>query len=192
MGSKMNESLITEQLEPFGLVVTAVAEGTDLRDESPAKITKLMEKNRVVVFRGFALMGEEFPAFSASFGEVLEFDFGVVNELKTTPGAKNYLYTNREVPFHWDGAFIGRKPSFIFFQCDEAPASDTGGETLFTDTTLMLGLATPDLAAKWRGMNITYSTDKIVHYGGSFLSPVVTRNAAGNNDVIRYANLSQS
>ena len=35
--------------------------------------------------------------------------------MKVDQQAQNYLYTNRSVPFHWDGAFAGRVPRYIFF-----------------------------------------------------------------------------
>ncbi len=154
-----------DQLEPFGIIVRSEVEGSQLRDVPSAEIQRVIAENRVVVFRGFALLcGEEFPEFCSQFGEVLEFDFGVVNELQRVPDAKNYLYAAADVPFHWDGAFIGRVPKFIFFHCDYAPES--GGETVFTDTTVVLRTAPPELVDKWRGIEITYTTEKVVHYGG--------------------------
>ncbi len=118
---------------------------------------------------------------------MLEFDFGVVNELKPSADAKNYLYTNSEVPFHWDGAFIGRVPSFIFFHCDHAPPSGAGGETLFADTTRILSTAPPSTVDAWLGVEITYSTEKIVHYGGSFTAPMIASHPVTSEKVLRFA-----
>ena len=176
------------QLEPFGIVVESVEKCADVTVMEPIEIRDLVVANRVVVFRGFERLDvDAFPQFCSRFGKVLEFDFGVVNELRASPDATNYLYTNAEVPFHWDGAFIGKIPRYIFFHCDDAPASGSGGETLFTDTTLMLKAAPAEKLAKWREIEITYSTDKVVHYGGSFSSAMIGTHPDGDERVIRYA-----
>lgn len=182
------ENYKIDQLEPFGIVVRSNVVGSALGSLSLDTIRDIVTQSRVVVFRGFArLEGDDFPAFCSNFGEVLEFDFGVVNELSTRTDTKNYLYTNRDVPFHWDGAFIGRIPSLIFFHCDEAPEAGSGGETLFTDTSLMLEAASTEIRAKWESINITYTTEKIVHYGGSFSSPMIMSDPRTGKAVIRYA-----
>ena len=81
-----------------------------------------VDAHRVVVLRGFApLAGPALPEFCQSLGELLEWEFGAVNDLRIKSDTRNYLYTNREVPFHWDGAFIDRAPHYIFFHCDVAP-----------------------------------------------------------------------
>lgn len=178
----------TDQLKPFGVIVEAVEPGSNITQITTDEIRDLVATNRIIVFRGFkALIADEFPRFCSRFGSVLEFDFGVVNELKTSPDAKNYLYTNAAVPFHWDGAFIGKIPSYIFFHCDEAPIAGHGGETLFADTTLMLKSASNEIRTKWSSIEIEYSTEKVVHYGGSFTSPMIANHPKGGAQIIRYA-----
>lgn len=176
-----------EQLSPFGVVVTAVHAGSDLHSCPTEKIVRLIDDCHVVVFRRFArLEGDALPEFCERLGTLAEFDFGYVNELQSAPDAKNYLYTNRSVPFHWDGAFVGRVPHYIFFHCDLAPLPDAGGETFFTDTTLMLKHADAATRQKWDQIEITYSTDKIVHYGGEFSARMISELEDGR-EVIRFA-----
>ncbi|MEQ1922962.1 MAG: TauD/TfdA family dioxygenase [Pyrinomonadaceae bacterium] len=177
---------IIAPLDPFGAIVRPPDRGESI-DGAVDAILDLISKYRLVVFRGFALLdGEAFPEFCQGFGEAQEWDFGVINTLRCSPDAKNYLYTNREVPFHWDGAFVGQIPSFIIFHCDAAPDPASGGETLFSDTTLMLGCAPSEMRERWRAITITYTTEKIVHYGGTFTSPLIGRDAS-ECEVIRYA-----
>lgn len=177
-----------ETLEPFGVVVTAARGGADAREIPASLFEEWVGRGGVVLARGFApLAGDALPLFGRRFGEVLEWDFGEVNDLRVRAGAKNYLYTNREVPFHWDGAFVGRVPRYIIFQCESAPAPGAGGETLFCDTRRLLELAAPEVRETWGRINVTYTTEKVVHYGGTFTSPLLATHPVGGGPVLRYA-----
>ena len=46
---------------------------------------------------------------------LLEWDFGPIMEMKFSASAKNYLFSEEEVPFHWDGAFLKEPKYLIFF-----------------------------------------------------------------------------
>ena len=173
--------------EPFGLIVTSDRQGTDLRTISISELKEWVDKHRVVVLRGFAsLEGAALPEFCQSLGELLNWEFGAVNDLRIKSDARNYLYTNREVPFHWDGAFIGRAPHYIFFHCDVAPSRGSG-ETLFCDTIRLLELTPSEQLENWERIVITYTTEKVVHYGGTFASPMITRHPTSEEKVLRFA-----
>lgn len=177
-----------DQLKPFGLVVAAKQAGTDLRTIPVPVFKQWVDDHRVVILRGFAALVEaELPEFCQRLGDLLEWDFGAVNNLQVQAQAQNYLYTNRAVPFHWDGAFIGRVPRYIFFHCDSAPAIGSGGETLFCDTIRLLERAPAERRDIWRRIAITYSTEKIVHYGGVFTSPMICRQPHTGAEVLRFA-----
>lgn len=181
-------SWIETRLTPFGLCIEAVVPGLSLDTIPAGALTAWTDTHRLILLRGFApLPGDDLPHFCQRLGPLLDWSFGSVNELKVQPDAKNYLFTNRAVPFHWDGAFAGRIPHYIFFSCEQAPAEDEGGETLFTDTTQMLGRAPDDLRQTWSGITITYSTEKLTHYGGSFTSPLLARHPNTGEEVLRYA-----
>jgi alpha-ketoglutarate-dependent taurine dioxygenase len=172
---------------PFGLAVSA-ERMTALAEISGAQIADLVNGHRLVVLRNISTpTDEEMVGFAKSLGEVLEWEFGAINELKVDPSAKNYLYTESAVPFHWDGAFLGRIPRFIFFHCTIAPATDSGGETIFCDTTKVLGNVAQDELVSWRNISIKYSTEKIVHYGGEFKSPLLDKHPETGAEIIRYA-----
>jgi alpha-ketoglutarate-dependent taurine dioxygenase len=176
-----------KQLSPFGCVVNAPRVGASVQAFPEEDLKRLVDKHRVVVLREFApLVGDALPEYCATLGTIAEFDFGSVNKLEISPAATNYLYTNSEVPFHWDGAFIGQIPHYIFFHCDAAPQPGSGGETLFTDTTLMLEHADRRNRDMWDKIDITYTTQKIVHYGGEFSSRMVDLSPTGL-EVIRFA-----
>jgi alpha-ketoglutarate-dependent taurine dioxygenase len=176
----------SDPIDPFGIIVSPAESGVDPRDLPVESLHNWATGHRVVVLREFApLEGDAFVAFAAALGEILEWEFGSVNELRVKDGVNNYLYTTHEVPFHWDGAFVGRVPRYIVFQCDAAPAS--GGETLFSDTTRVLADAPPEVVELWSRASITYSTDKVVHYGGSFTSSVLSRHPITGERTLRFA-----
>lgn len=183
-------SLNFEQLQllwPFGLTVRAVEPGAGVKLVA-SRLKAWVDEHRFVVLKGFApLNGPALPDFCRSLGELLEWEFGAVNNLRVDPDTKNYLYTNRAVPFHWDGAFLPRSPHYIFFHCDVAPDPELGGETLFCDTVRLLDHAPLDLQKLWAKVVITYTTEKIVHYGGTFSSPLLASHPTLDVRVLRYA-----
>jgi alpha-ketoglutarate-dependent taurine dioxygenase len=179
---------ILGRLSPFGATVNSGAKDANLYDIPISTLKKWVDQHRVVVLRGFApLTGNMLPEFCQRLGELLDWDFGVVNELRVQENSKNYLYTNHAVPFHWDGAFVGRIPHNIFFHCDVAPPANSGGETLFCDTIRLLDKATVEEQERWAGITITYSTQKVVHYGGSFTSSMIVRHPISGERILRFA-----
>jgi alpha-ketoglutarate-dependent taurine dioxygenase len=180
--------LTKTELSPFGLILTSETAGQPLAGLLISDLKGQIEEHRVVVLRGFAgLSGDAFPEYCRQFGEILEWEFGMVNHLQVKDEARNYLYTNHAVPFHWDGAFLPQAPHYIIFHCDDAPDPDSGGETLFCDTTLILDSATTEQQELWRGIEITYTTEKVVHYGGTFTSPMVAKHPFKDQLVLRFA-----
>jgi alpha-ketoglutarate-dependent taurine dioxygenase len=175
-------------LAPFGLLVESTTPGAGLGTVPPATMNGWADTHRLIVLRGFApLPGDDLPHFCETLGPLLDWSFGSVNELKVQADAKNYLFTNRAVPFHWDGAFVGRIPHLIFFACEEAPGEDDGGETLFCDTVRLLSRVSEAQHKIWEGVSITYSTEKLTHYGGSFMSPLLAKHPITGEEVVRYA-----
>jgi alpha-ketoglutarate-dependent taurine dioxygenase len=178
----------TQVLSPFGFEVVATAPGDPLAGLSPGDLHAQAAEHRLLVLRGFAAPSDdEMMAFCGRLGTILEWEFGSVNELQARPDAKNYLYTNREVPFHWDGAFAGKVPHYIFFHCRVAPPPDSGGETTFTDTPRLLQRISAAERQCWEQVLITYSTDKVVHYGGSFTAALLSRHPISGETVLRFA-----
>jgi alpha-ketoglutarate-dependent taurine dioxygenase len=176
------------RLEPFGVEVRPARAGAALEDVPAAALEAWVLEHRVAVLRGFAeLPDAALPAYCRRLGEVLEWEFGAVNDLRVREDAKNYIYTSREVPFHWDGAFAGKVPSFIFFACVEAPPPGTGGETTFADAVRLVAAAPAERRAVWEKVAITYATEKVVHYGGTFTAPLLGRHPRTGAMTLRFA-----
>jgi len=188
MLKEQTECWTLERLSPFGLLISARKPGDHLQIIPVTQLKKWIAKYRVVVLRGFAqVAGDDLPGCCENLGEILEWDFGAVNELTVKENTKNYLFTHHAVPFHWDGAFTGRIPHYIFFHCETAPPAGSGGETLFCDTTLLLKEAPPEKLKEWEQVEITYTTEKIVHYGGTFTAPMIDWHPRSGEEILRYA-----
>jgi alpha-ketoglutarate-dependent taurine dioxygenase len=178
----------TRARAPFGLEVTAAAATATSAEIAVPLLKDWIAKDRFVLLRGFApLSTEDMMRLARTLGEPLEWEFGAVNELVAKPDAKNYIYTTGAVPFHWDGAFVGKIPHYILFSCEVAPPGDSGGETIFCDGARLLSAATPQQRALWKTTSITYSTDKVVHYGGSFTSPMIVHHPTSGEEILRFA-----
>lgn len=128
----------------------------------------------------------DFIDFAQGIGETLAWDFGVVNELIVDENAKNYLYSNEEVPFHWDGAFY-HEPGILLFHCVKAADLRSGGETLFTDTSAIYRDQSQAILKEWENIIIKYCTEKIVHYGGQVERELIARHPVTNEFILRYA-----
>ena len=176
----------TERLQPFGLVVTVPA-GTPWSALDPAALHAWTAEHRVLVVRGVAPPAKrDLPAAARTLGPLLAFSFGAVNELRPEPDARNYLYTTREVPLHWDGAFLGEIPRYLFFHCVAAPEVQ-GGETIFVDTTRVWAGASEETRDVWRQLRFVYETEKLAHYGGHFEARVVAQHPYTHETVLRFA-----
>jgi alpha-ketoglutarate-dependent taurine dioxygenase len=173
-------------LRPFGLQIDALSPGQGLAALPGPRLRALVEESGLLVLRGFApLSREAFVAYAATLGELYAWETGVVLELVAHAEPKNYLFATGSVPLHWDGAFRETAPSFQFFQCLRAPHPGTGGETQFCDTRRVLARASPRERALWEDVAITYSTDKVAHYGGTFTARLVSLHPRSGRPTLR-------
>ncbi|SDY96624.1 TauD/TfdA family dioxygenase [Hymenobacter psychrophilus] len=173
---------------PFGLLVRADFPGQTIAGISAAQLTEWVQAHRILIFRGFELFDKTpFALYAQQLGEPLQWPFGAINELKVKADAKNYLYTPSAVPLHWDGAFIGRIPYLIFFQCVKAPRAEDRGGTTFADTGRALARATAAQRARWAKATLRYRTEKIVHYGGTLTQRLLQAHPVTGEPTLRFA-----
>ena len=177
-----------EPQAPFGLLVQADHPGQTIAGIAADQIMDWVRAHRILIFRGFELFDKQgFALYAQQLGEPLQWPFGAINELKVKPDAKNYLYTPSAVPLHWDGAFIGRIPYLIFFQCLKAPRAEDRGGTTFADTSRVLARATAPQRARWAQATLRYSTEKIVHYGGTITQRLLQPHPVTSEETMRFA-----
>lgn len=186
-GSTENLKLKHTPLRPFGRIIEAAGGDARIEDIPVETIARWTVESRVLVLRGFKLLPtQEFADYCRQWGEVLKWEPGEVVDLVVEDNPKNYLFDSGDVPFHWDGAFVEADPRYFFFQClDVTPG--VGGETVFSDTSRVYRDADDELRERWSRISMTYSTDKVVHYGGEVTERLVSQHPATGLPVLRFA-----
>jgi alpha-ketoglutarate-dependent taurine dioxygenase len=175
----------TKPFTPFGVELHP-HDSADLFSLDAAWIARTTIDQRLLLLRGFeSLAQQDFVKFAQRLGDLLEWNFGYVLDLRIHSEPKNYLFTEGNVPYHWDGAFAKVVPRFQVFQCLEA--SGEGGETTFCDTTALLAQAAPEDVKLWSGISISYQTDKKAHYGGSIKQALIGSHPITGAPTIRFA-----
>lgn len=178
----------TSPLQPFGLLVESTDGQGNIAELSNAQLMDWLDEYQLLIFRGFRRMeNQEFALFGQRMGEPLQWPFGTVNDLKVNPEAENYIFTNNAVPMHWDGAFTNRAPHVILFQCIKAPSGDNLGGTTFCHTGKILEDLPESIRSQWAHVNVTYTTEKIAHYGGSVTQAIIDEHPLSGHPVLRYA-----
>jgi alpha-ketoglutarate-dependent taurine dioxygenase len=182
----LTEKLEHTQLRPFGRILSAPG-GAQITDVPVRTLMRWTEESRVLVLRGFQLLEkQDFADYCRRWGEVLKWDSGEVIDLVVEENPDNYLFASGDVPFHWDGAFVKDNPRFFFLQCLDG-AADAGGETVFSDTTAVYRDADQELRRRWDQISITYTTEKVTHYGGEVTEKLVSRHPSTGVPVLRFA-----
>lgn len=177
----------TAPLEPFGLVVH-LEDGMALGDLDPSRLLAWVDEHRVVLLRGLRPASKpELVAAARRLGPLQPWSFGAVHEVRPKPDANNYLYTRRAVPLHWDGAFAGRAPRLLLFQCLETPPPGAGGETVFVDTTRVVARADAATRDVWRSLVFAYEAERVAHYGGRFEARALDVHPGLHEPVLRFA-----
>jgi alpha-ketoglutarate-dependent taurine dioxygenase len=165
----------THRLDPFGLLISARTDGTDLRSYPPEKLRSLTREHRILVLRGFLNLSTaaELDAYARGFGTPMLWPFGTVLELVEHDDPADSVFSNGFLPFHWDGMYVSHIPEFQVFHCVTAPGTGDGGRTVFADTTRVLADATPEQRRAWQAITITYRIEQAAHYGGEVRSPLI-------------------
>ncbi len=116
--------------------------------------------------------------------KLLHWEFGPVLEMQFDPKAQNYLFSDENVPFHWDGAFH-QEPQLLLFHCLESEGE--GGETLFVNTELLWESLTAEEKKECEGATLVYETKKLAHYGGKISVPLVQKHPLTGKTILRMA-----
>lgn len=184
----MTEDYSIERIQPFGAVIRHHSGDCSVNRFTPAQIRAWINQYRILVFKGFeTMLLQDLALYGQKLGKPLQWQFGAINHLKVKPDAENYIFTDHEVPMHWDGAFVGKIPYIILFQCIVAPDKADKGGTTFTDTERIVADAGAGTLAQWRDVFITYTTEKKAHYGGQIRQQLLVKHAVEDKLVLRYA-----
>lgn len=152
-----------------------------------SKILALVSRHKLVILSGFSPMSrDELLGYCQSQASLLSWDFGPVMEMRADKNTKNYLFTEGDVPLHWDGAFY-QEPRFLFFHCIEAPLPYAGGETLFVNTEIVWENASTSQQAEWASYQLQFTTEKLAHYGGQIRRKLVCEHPETGQTILRFA-----
>mgnify|MGYP006257023471 CR=1 FL=1 len=116
--------------------------------------------------------------------QLLHWSFGPIMTMKHDLSSQNYLFSNENVPFHWDGAFF-KEPRWLLFYCTESEGS--GGETLFVNTEKIWNSLTDEEKNSSQHIELEYETEKVAHYGGKIRVPLVQAHPATGATILRMA-----
>ncbi|RZL46795.1 MAG: hypothetical protein EOP00_13880, partial [Pedobacter sp.] len=177
-----------EPLQPFGVIIrNQNTEGT-IAQFSTEQILDWVNTFKIVVFKGYqTFTKQDLAMYGQKLGEPLQWAFGAINDLKVKPDTENYIFTDHAVPMHWDGAFVGKIPYVILFQCIIAPKKEDMGGTTFADTQKILENAPKEKFEAWSKVVITYKTKKVVHFGGEITQKFIDKHKVTGKEIIRYA-----
>lgn len=115
---------------------------------------------------------------------LLHWDFGPIMHMKYQTTAANYLFSNEDVPLHWDGAFF-QEPRRLLFYCVES--NGLGGETLFSNTELLWESLSQSERTECLRVRLCYQTEKKAHYGGEINVPLVQKHPDTGKTILRLA-----
>ena len=181
------KDITVEPLQPFGVMLINQGGLRRLPDLPAALVRELLWLHKLVILRGFeAIEKAELVDYAKSYGHLLEWDFGNVMEMRVHEAPKNYLFTEGQVPYHWDGAFH-QEPRFLLFNCIVAPDKSQGGETFFANTEAFLNDLTAMELDVFRQYRLCYETEKVVHYGGKISVPLIQEHPFLNHNIMRFA-----
>lgn len=180
----MISSIREQPFQPYLLASTAHQQLTEL---SLVALLNQVTQHKIVLLRGFdSISRDELLHYCQSQAQLLAWHFGPVMEMKVDATPKNYLFTEGDVPLHWDGAFH-QEPRFLLFHCIQAPLAKNGGETLFVNTEKVWQAASKSQQREWQGYSLSYRTEKLAHYGGSFTRPLVNTHPDTLATLLRFA-----
>ena len=170
-----------EILRPFGVLVRIKNEPIDFNI-----IKQLFHKHQLLIIRGINSIhsNEEFEKFSSHFGDLVEWPFGKILELKPQKNPADHIFDNSYIPMHWDGMYREEVPEMQIFRCINPPLNTKRGRTIFSHTSKLLNKSSVEDQVKWRQTIGTYHR-KMEFYDSKVISPIVCKHPYKNYEVIR-------
>lgn len=182
----MNKAVEIEIIKPFGVIVHSKNGDQSVFDLNAAELRELFNRHQLVVLRGFkSLEKQQLIQFSASLGEISMWPFGEVLELVEQEKPEDHIFDNNYVPLHWDGMYRPQVPEIQVFHCVSAPGENHGGETTFSNTSLLLGRLSDEKRKKLEKVTAYYER-KMEYYQSKTVAPIVNSHPDRDLEVIRY------
>ena len=180
-------NIIQKQLEPFALLIEAQDKNICVEEFEQNKLLSLFREHKLVVLRNFIPFesSEDFAQYCTRWGEIAEWPFGQVLELKEHKDPKDHIFDHSYVPLHWDGMYRPQVPEMQIFQCVQAPDPEQGGRTTFSHTMKALANTQPEELELWKQITGTYKR-KMEFYHSETIAPIIAEHPIEDFSVIRY------
>jgi alpha-ketoglutarate-dependent taurine dioxygenase len=177
----------TTTIQPFGLLLESNKSFDNLGDLNVDHVRELVRREHLIVLRGFRTFhnSEAFSKYCEHWGEISIWPFGKVLELIEQDNPEDHIFDNSYVPLHWDGMYRPQVPEFQIFHCVEAPLTEQGGRTIFSNTILALKYASPESKMLWNKVTGIYQR-KMEFYSSKTASPIINKHPYKDFSVIRY------
>jgi len=184
----VSDALELVPMQPFGLLVVAREHGHPIQSLPPAWFKERIREHRLLLLRGFAPFPtpEGLSDYCATWGELMLWPFGSVLELVEHPDPTDHIFDSSCVPYHWDGMYTKQLPAYQFFHCVNAIDASDGGRTIFCDGSRIWADADPVLRERWKNIVVTYTIEKVAHYGGQVTAPLVCSHPVDGSPVLRF------
>ncbi len=174
-------------MQPFGLILTNTGSERSIADIPASEMVDMLNEHKAILMRGFSAMSpEDYIAHARRYGPLLKWEFGEILNLRIEKKPPNHIFSSGRVEMHWDGAYLADVPRFSIFQCLTSSIDAEGGETIFTDTVKFLEQASPDDRKMWKKTSISYSTQKVAHFGGAVTVPLVGVHPYTGKGIVRF------
>jgi len=174
-------------LEPFGVLIQALDKDYSVEDISIDLLKKYFDQDKLIILRGFKTFSTStsFANYCERWGEISVWPFGKVLDLTKHQNPEDHIFDNNYVPLHWDGMYRPEIPEYQIFHCLNAPANDQGGQTVFSNTSIIIDKAPAELIDLWKKVNVRY-TRQMEFYNSTTFSPLIIKHPYKDKLVIRY------
>ncbi|WP_276583767.1 TauD/TfdA family dioxygenase [Pseudomonas sp. RIT-PI-AD] len=175
------------QVPEFGVLLRPRSAGMHVGELPTEWLKSLARLHHLVLLRGFEGFSDAqgLTDYCAHFGEIMQWPFGAVLELREQADAEDHIFASSYVPLHWDGMYLERVPEFQVFQCVAAPGGGQGGRTTFSSTPLALRLADADSRALWARASGRYRRSA-AHYSSVARAPILERHPQRGFPLLRF------
>ena len=175
------------KIQPFGALIEPKNADTSVDDLSIPELRELFNEHHILLLRGFKGVtdGDELVNFSERWGEVSVWPFGKILELVEQDKPKDHIFDNTYVPMHWDGMYRPEVPEIQIFHCVQAPGTQNGGRTAFSNTPEVIRQASEEERQKWAQV-VGHYERKMEFYDSKTIAPLVTEHPNRKLPVIRY------
>jgi len=177
------------ETKPYVLLIEANASHLTLDAPPVAWLRSLVDQHLVVVLRGFRgfASSTDFERYATTWGPLLRWNFGTILEVKEDPATIDTVFDSSGIPLHWDAMFNQVCPKYVLFESVRSPLPGDGGRTTFCNTRRAIEAASEAQLVRWRRTKISYSVERLAHYGGTVTSNIVTVHPEfPDREVIRY------